>query len=59
MRQLISTVQKRGKHMSNRPIEFRSAVVVVTLLGVVMALLNHFVVLSSANYSSVFGALGK
>lgn len=45
--------------MSNRPIEFRSAVVVVTLLGVVMALLNHFVVLSSANYSMVFGALGK
>ena len=59
MRYLINAAQKRGKHMPNRPIEFRSAVVLVTLLGVVMALLNHFVVLSSANYSSVFGALGK
>jgi hypothetical protein len=45
--------------MSNRPIEFKSVVVLTTLLGVVMALLNHFVVLSSANYSSIFGALGK
>lgn len=45
--------------MPNRPIEFKSVVVLTTLLGVVMALLNHFVVLSSANYSSVFGALGK
>jgi hypothetical protein len=45
--------------MSNRPIEFKSVVVLTTLLGVVMARLNHFVVLSSANYSSIFGALGK
>lgn len=45
--------------MPNRPIEFKSVVVLTTLLGVVMALLNHFVVLSSANYSSIFGALGK
>lgn len=43
----------------NRPIEFKTAVVLSTLLGIVMALLNHFVVLSSDKYSSIFGALGQ
>jgi hypothetical protein len=33
--------------MKDRPFEFRTSVVVSTLLGLVMALLIHFVVLSS------------
>lgn len=33
--------------MKDRPFEFRTVVVVSTLLGLVMALLIHFVVLSS------------
>jgi|GEM_PF-1432937 len=45
--------------LPNRPIEFRTAVVLAMLLGIVMALLNHFVVLSSAKYAVIFGALGK
>jgi hypothetical protein len=45
--------------LPNRPIEFRTAVILSMLLGIVMALLNHFVVLSSEKYSVIFGALGK
>jgi hypothetical protein len=41
--------------MSGRPIEFRTAVILGTLLGVVMGILNHFVVLSSDKYSVIFG----
>lgn len=41
--------------MSGRPIEFRVAVILGTLIGIVMALLNHFVVLSSDKYGVVFG----
>jgi hypothetical protein len=33
--------------MNNRPFEFRTVVILSTLLGLVMALLIHFVVLSS------------
>jgi hypothetical protein len=40
-------------------LEFRTVVVLTVLLGIVMALLNHFVVLSSDKYAAIFGALGK
>jgi len=45
--------------LPSRPIEFRTAVVLAMLLGIVMGLLNHFVVMSSDKYSVIFGALGK
>ena len=35
--------------------DFRTALYLFTILGVVMALLNHFVVLGSAKYGVVFG----
>jgi light-harvesting complex 1 alpha chain len=35
----------------NRPIEFRTSAILYTILGIVMALLNHFVVLSSPAYN--------
>lgn len=43
--------------MSGRPIEFRVSVILGTLIGIVMALLIHFVVLSSArlNWLGVAG----
>ncbi|GIW03254.1 MULTISPECIES: light-harvesting protein [Roseiflexus] len=37
--------------MKDRPFEFRTSVVVSTLLGLVMALLIHFVVLSSGAFN--------
>lgn len=37
--------------MKDRPFEFRTVVVVSTLLGLVMALLIHFVVLSSGQFN--------
>lgn len=40
---------------SARPFEFNTIAILYTLLGIVMALVNHFVVLSSAKYSVIFG----
>ena len=37
--------------MRRPPIEFRTSVVLYTLLGVIMALVIHFVVLSSPKYN--------
>jgi|NOAtaT_7_FD_contig_51_4289311_length_680_multi_6_in_0_out_0_2 hypothetical protein len=47
--------EAREHMLPNRPLDFRTAVVLGTLLGVVMGLLNHFVVLSSDKYSGIFG----
>lgn len=47
--------ETRAHMLPNRPLDFRTAVVLGTLLGVVMGLLNHFVVLSSDKYSGIFG----
>lgn len=37
--------------MRRPPIEFRTAVILYTLLGIIMALVIHFVVLSSPRYN--------
>lgn len=37
--------------MRRPPIEFRTVVILYTLLGVIMALVIHFVVLSSPKYN--------
>lgn len=37
--------------MRRPPIEFRTSVILYTLLGVIMALVIHFVVLSSPRYN--------
>jgi hypothetical protein len=35
----------------NRPIEFRTSAILYTLLGIILALLIHFVVLSSGTFN--------
>ena len=44
--------------MHRPPIEFRTVAIIYTLLGIVMALVIHFVVLSSPRYNwlSLVGA---
>jgi light-harvesting complex 1 alpha chain len=37
--------------MRRAPIEFRTTAIIYTLLGIVMALVIHFVVLSSPKYN--------